>query len=78
MNNRYSMIIQWSEEDSCYVVFLPDFIGMVNQPCTDGQTYAEAATQGQEVLELLIEYFHAKGTPLPEPRLYPANPLQAA
>jgi antitoxin HicB len=51
------MIIRWSEEDNCYVVFLPDFEGMVNQPCTDGQTYAEAATHGQEVIELLLEYF---------------------
>jgi predicted RNase H-like HicB family nuclease len=30
---------------------------MVNQLCTDGQTYAEAATHGQEVIELLTEYF---------------------
>ena len=36
MNHHYSMIIQWSEEDNCYVVFLPDFVGMVHQPCTDG------------------------------------------
>ncbi|PSB11947.1 hypothetical protein C7B61_12410 [filamentous cyanobacterium CCP1] len=78
MNRHYSMIIQWSEEDNCYVVFLPDFVGMVNQPCTDGQTYAEAATHGQEVLELLIEYFEGKGIALPKPKLYPENPLQAA
>lgn len=78
MNRHYSMIIQWSEEDNCYVVFLPDFVGMVNQPCTDGQTYAEAATHGQEVLELLIEYFEEKGTALPKPKLYPDNPLQVA
>jgi predicted RNase H-like HicB family nuclease len=78
MDNRYGMIIQWSEEDNCYVVFFPDFTGFVNQPCTDGQTYAEAAMNGQEVLELLIEYFQDCNIPLPEPKLYPANPLQAA
>jgi predicted RNase H-like HicB family nuclease len=78
MNHHYSMIIQWSEEDNCYLVFLPDFVGMVNQPCTDGQTYAEAAMHGQEVIELLIEYFQEKGTALPDPKIYPENPLQAA
>lgn len=78
MNHRYSMIIQWSEEDNCYVVFLPDFADMVNQPCTDGQSCAEAAIQGQEVLELLIDYFQDKGITLPNPRLYPADPLRAA
>ena len=78
MNKHYSMIIQWSEEDNCYVVFLPDFEGMVNQPCTDGQTYAEAATHGQEVIELLLEYFQDKGMPIPEPKVYPAHLFQAA
>ena len=78
MKNPYSMLIQWSEEDDCYVVFLPDFVGMVNQPCTDGQSYAEAAVHGQEVLELLIDYFQDRGTPLPQPKLYPVDPLRAA
>jgi hypothetical protein len=49
-----------------------------HQPCTDGQTYAEAATHGQEVIELLLEYFENKGMPIPEPKVYPAHLFQAA
>ncbi len=78
MNKHYSMVIQWSSEDKCYVVFLPDFAGMVNQPCTDGQTHEEAAKNGREVIDLLIEHYQAEGSPLPEPKVFPTHPLQAA
>ncbi len=78
MNSQYSMVIQWSEEDQCYVVFLPDFQGLVNQPCTDGITYSAAAEHGQEVLETLIEIFQAEGKPLPQPKIFPEEPLKVA
>jgi antitoxin HicB len=68
MKAHYSMVIQWSEEDKCYVVMLPEFVGMVNQPCTDGATYEEAAKHGQEAIETLIEWFQEQGKPLPEPK----------
>jgi predicted RNase H-like HicB family nuclease len=55
MNSLYSMVIQWSDEDGCFVVFLPEFAGLVMQPCTDGQTYEEAARHGQEAIASLIE-----------------------
>lgn len=68
MNKLYSMVIQWSEEDGCFVVFLPDFSGLVMQPCTDGKTYEEAARHGQEAIASLVEWFEAEGKPLPEPK----------
>ena len=39
MTNKYSMIIEWSDADTAYVVTLPEF------PCnrTHGATYEEAA-----------------------------------
>src|SRR5262245_4446423 len=60
---RYSMVIQWSDEDQVYVVTLPEFHGCK----THGATYEEAARRGQETLESLIETFQADGQPLPEP-----------
>jgi antitoxin HicB len=47
---KYSMIIQWSDEDGCYVVTLPEWGGCH----AHGQTYEEAARNGQEVLQLLM------------------------
>ena len=66
MNCRYSMLIQWSDEDQVYVVTLPEFDGCL----THADTYEDAAKNGREVLELLIETHQADGRPLPEPQLF--------
>ena len=50
---KYSITIQWSDEDNCFVVFLPEFEDVM-QPVTHGDTYEEALKNAQEVLELLI------------------------
>lgn len=52
MNARYSMVIQWSDEDNCYLVHLPGFPWQ--QFHTHGKTYEEAAKHGHEVIESLI------------------------
>ncbi|MFM8293545.1 MAG: type II toxin-antitoxin system HicB family antitoxin [Microcystaceae cyanobacterium] len=49
----YSMVIVWSDEDDCYLVHLPDFPEQKFR--THGETYEEAAKNGQEILELLLE-----------------------
>ena len=63
---KYTIVIQWSNEDQCYVVSLPEFTN-VFQPCTHGDTYEEALKNAQEVLEMLIESAIENGEPLPEP-----------
>ncbi|MEH1869693.1 MAG: type II toxin-antitoxin system HicB family antitoxin [Nostoc sp.] len=65
--NKYTIVIQWSEEDQCYVVLLPEFTDIM-QPCTHGETYEDALKNAQEVLEMLIESSLADGEPLPEPK----------
>ena len=40
-----------------------------------GATYAEAAHNGQEVLEMLIEVYREDGKPLPEPRVMRDIPI---
>ena len=50
---QYKMVIVWSDEDKCYLVHLPDFPEQMYR--THGDTYEEAARNGQEVLELLLE-----------------------
>ncbi|MBD1845015.1 type II toxin-antitoxin system HicB family antitoxin [Cyanobacteria bacterium FACHB-63] len=65
MNYRYSILIQWSDEDQCYVVSLPEW----GEYChTHGETYEEALQNAQEGLELLVESAIAEGEPLPEPQ----------
>jgi antitoxin HicB len=68
VNPRYSMLIRWSEEDGAFLVAFPELTG-ADQPQTHGNTYEEAAKNGQDVLELLVETYRAHGRPLPEPSM---------
>lgn len=65
---KYTIIIQWSDEDQCYVVTLPEFQDVM-QPVTHGETYEEALQNAQEVLELLVESA-AEGESLPKPQTF--------
>jgi antitoxin HicB len=68
---RYSMLIQWSDEDNAYLVTLPEWPNVNSGgPHTHGDTYEEAAKNGREVLELLIETNTELGDPIPEPDVY--------
>ena len=62
---KYTITIQWSEEDSCYVVYLPEFKDYSSQPVTHGETYEEALAHALEVLEMLAEELLAEGKELP-------------
>lgn len=63
---KYTIIIQWSDEDNCFLVSLPEFSKNVMQPVTHGETYEEALKNAQEVLELIVEEYQEDGKPLPE------------
>lgn len=65
MNLRYQMLIQWSEEDDCFLVGFPDFPGQ--QWRTHGETYQEAVLHGIEALESLVAAYNAIAEALPEP-----------
>ncbi len=60
---RHQMVIVWSDEDDCYLVHLPDFPEQTYR--THGDSYEEAAKNGAEVLQLLLQ---EDGLPLPTPR----------
>lgn len=64
---KYQMIIQWSDEDNCFLVALPDFSGQHWR--THGDTYEEAVVNGKEALESLIVSYEADSEPLPKPTI---------
>ena len=74
MNLKYTMIIQWSEEDQLYLVQFPEFPGQ--KFITHGPTYHEAAENGRDALEGLIAVLQDNNQPLPQPASLPT--LQAA
>lgn len=63
MKAHYSVIIQWSDEDGCYIASLPEFGPYA---LTHGTTYEEALRNGQEVLQLLMD----TASPLPHPHTF--------
>ena len=68
---RYSMHIQWSDEDNAYLVTLPEWPNVnFGGPHTHGDTYEEAAKNGREVLEMLIEGSREDNEALPDPAVY--------
>lgn len=74
---QYTILIQWSDEDNCFVVSLPEFTEIM-QPCTYGETYTEAVHNAEELLELLVETAIEKGETLPIHQKFQAIPISEA
>jgi predicted RNase H-like HicB family nuclease len=65
--NRYSMIVQWSDEDQLFLVTIPEFADLVVMPCTHGISREEAIRNGENVIEMYLEAWQLEGEPIPEP-----------
>jgi antitoxin HicB len=78
MKTNYSMIIQWSKKDRCFVVTLPEWGELCH---TYGDTYEEALNNAKEVLRLMIESSLQEESSLPAANLFtktlPPSSLQA-
>ena len=64
MNDLYSIVIQWSEKDNCFVATLPEWENRHAQ----GQSYEQALENAQEALQVLVELSKSQGESLPEPQ----------
>ncbi|MEO1671403.1 MAG: type II toxin-antitoxin system HicB family antitoxin [Cyanobacteria bacterium J06631_2] len=71
---NYSMVIQWSKKDNCFVVTLPEWGELCH---TYGDTYEEALSNAKEVLQLMINSSEAEGEALPEANTFKGR-LQSA
>ncbi|NET17192.1 MAG: type II toxin-antitoxin system HicB family antitoxin [Okeania sp. SIO1H6] len=60
---KYSILIQWSQEDKTYIAGLPEW-GKYAQ--THGESYEEALKNAKEVLEDLVYAYEEMGKPLPQ------------
>lgn len=63
---RYSILIQWSDEDQLYIATLAEFGSYVR---THGNTYQEALRSAEELLENVIGHYQDQGKGLPQPAL---------
>lgn len=69
-NSQYTMLIQWSNEDECFVVSLPEWGEFCH---THGNSYEEAVKNGQELLDFLIESALASQEKLPLPHTFSSS-----
>lgn len=58
----YQLVVQWSDEDACYVVTIPAW----QNARTHGATIEDAVRNAHEVLTLLIESARRHREPIPE------------
>ena len=66
---RYSMVVQWSDEDQAYLVTLPEWEGRVFNPVTHGESYEDAIRQAHEALAALVSSARQHNEPLPMPQI---------
>ena len=61
---RYELVIYWSEEDSAFIVEVPELPGCI----ADGQTYQEAVTNVEIVIQEWIDTAKELGRSIPSPK----------
>ncbi|MCC0176666.1 type II toxin-antitoxin system HicB family antitoxin [Waterburya agarophytonicola K14] len=66
MNDNYSIVIQWSQKDNCFVASLPEW----NNQNTHGESYEQALDKAQQVLAYLIKSSLSQGKSLPKARTF--------
>jgi predicted HicB family RNase H-like nuclease len=60
---QYTKIVEWSEEDGCFVGSAPPIIG----PCCHGKDEAKVYAELCQIVEEWIEILETDDRPLPEP-----------
>ena len=61
---RYEIIIYWSEADEAFIAEVPELPGCA----ADGQSYQEAITHVEIVIDQWIETARELGRDIPQPR----------
>lgn len=59
--DRYLKIVEWSEEDQCYVGSVPGWLG----PCCHGDNEEQVYHQLGQIVDEWIEIVKTEGQPLP-------------
>lgn len=64
MSIKYELIIYWSESDQAFIAEVPELPGCM----ADGQTYVEALTNAEVVIQEWIETAEELGRDIPTPK----------
>ena len=64
MNTKYEIIIFWSTEDNAFVAEVPELPGCM----ADGNSYQEALSNAEQIIQEWIDTANELGRSVPEPR----------
>ncbi len=64
MGSKYEIIIFWSDEDKAFVAEVPELPGCM----ADGQTYQEALSNAERIIQEWVETAKDLGRTVPEPK----------
>ena len=64
MDTKYDIIIFWSKEDQSYIAEVPELPGCM----ADGETYQQALSNAQQIIQEWIETAQELGRDIPEPK----------
>ena len=62
--SKYEIIIYWSEEDSAFIAKVPELAGCM----ADGETYQEALTNAEIIIQEWLETARDLSRQIPEPK----------
>jgi len=64
MEKKYEIIIYWSSEDDSFIAEVPELPGCM----ADGQSYQEALSNAERMIDEWIETAKSLGRPIPQPK----------
>lgn len=64
MENRYEIILFWSDEDAAFIADVPELPGCM----AHGPSHSEALSNAEEAIALWIETARELGRAIPEPK----------
>ena len=62
--SKYEIIIYWSEEDEAFIADVPELPGCM----ADGNTYQEALSNAEVIIQEWIETAKSLARPVPQPK----------
>jgi predicted RNase H-like HicB family nuclease len=63
MNDRYEIVIYWSQEDNCFLAEVPEIPKLI----TDGSTRNEALAHAEEMIASYLVTAEEAGSTVPTP-----------
>lgn len=63
MNDRYEIVIYWSEQDGCFLAEVPEIPKLI----TDGGTRGEALANAEEMIASYLTTAREAGWEIPKP-----------